>query len=67
VPELRLMSVRWQVLGAIDLSPTPESVARLARATGLNWQGVQRIVNELQEEGLAAFAEHPHHRRPSSS
>jgi len=63
VSPLGLSSARWQVLGAIILSPTPEPVARLARDMGLNRQGVQRIVNELTEQGIVAFRENPHHRR----
>ena len=63
VSKLGLTSARWQVLGAIALSPTPEPVARLARNMGLNRQGVQRIVNELAEEEIVAFQENPHHRR----
>jgi DNA-binding MarR family transcriptional regulator len=51
------------VLGAIALSPAPEPVARLARAMGLHRQGVQRIVNELEAEGIVALADNPHHRR----
>src|SRR6201997_83348 len=60
---LGLTSARWQVLGAIALSPAPEPVARLARAMGLHRQGVQRIVNELEAEGIVALADNPHHRR----
>jgi DNA-binding MarR family transcriptional regulator len=63
VSKLGLTSARWQVLGAIALSPTPEPVARLARNMGLNRQGVQRIVNELAAEEIIAFQENPHHRR----
>jgi DNA-binding MarR family transcriptional regulator len=63
VSKLGLTSARWQVLGAIALSPAPESVARLARNMGLNRQGVQRIVNELAAEEIVAFQENPHHRR----
>lgn len=63
VSPLGLTSARWQVLGAVALSPSPETVARLARSMGLNRQGVQRIVNELAEEGIVAFRENPHHRR----
>jgi DNA-binding MarR family transcriptional regulator len=63
VADLDLTSARWQVLGAIALSPTPEPVARLARAMGLHRQGVQRIVNELETEGIVALADNPHHRR----
>jgi DNA-binding MarR family transcriptional regulator len=38
-------------------------MARLARAMGLHRQGVQRIVNELEAEGIVALADNPHHRR----
>jgi DNA-binding MarR family transcriptional regulator len=63
VADIGLTSARWQVLGAIALSPAPEPVARLARAMGLHRQGVQRIVNELEAEGIVALADNPHHRR----
>jgi DNA-binding MarR family transcriptional regulator len=63
VADLGLTSARWQVLGAIALSPTAEPVARLARSMGLHRQGVQRIVNELDAEGIVALADNPHHRR----
>jgi DNA-binding MarR family transcriptional regulator len=63
VAALGLTSARWQVLGAIALSPAAEPVARLARNMGAHRQGVQRIVNELSEEGLVEFHANPHHRR----
>ena len=63
VADLGLTSARWQVLGAIALAPAPEPVARLARAMGLHRQGVQRIVNELDAEGIVALDDNPHHRR----
>jgi DNA-binding MarR family transcriptional regulator len=63
VSKLGLTSARWQVLGAVALSPTAEPVARLARYMGLNRQGVQRIVNELAEEDIVGFQQNPHHRR----
>jgi DNA-binding MarR family transcriptional regulator len=63
VADLRLTSARWQVLGAVALSPTAEPVARLARSMGLHRQGVQRIVNELEAEGIVTLADNPHHRR----
>ncbi len=63
VAGLGMTSARWQVLGAIALSPAPEPVARLARGMGLNRQGVQRIVNELAAEGFVEFQDNPHHRR----
>ncbi len=63
VADLGLTSARWQVLGAIALSVTPEPVARLARNMGIQRQGVQRIVNELVDEGFVALKENSHHRR----
>jgi DNA-binding MarR family transcriptional regulator len=63
VADLGLTSARWQVLSAIALSPAAEPVARLARSMGLHRQGVQRIVNELEVEGIVTLADNPHHRR----
>jgi DNA-binding MarR family transcriptional regulator len=62
VAGLGLTSARWQVLGAIALSPTPEPVARLARNMGLNRQGVQRIIGELVANGFVELKNNPHHR-----
>ncbi|MEQ1819249.1 MAG: MarR family winged helix-turn-helix transcriptional regulator [Terricaulis sp.] len=58
-----LTSARWQVLGAIHYSGEPQTVSWLARSMGLTRQGVQRIVNELEGEGLIAFKTNPAHRR----
>lgn len=63
VAPLGLTSARWQVLGAIALAPAPQPVAWIARSMGLYRQGVQRIVNELEQEGFVTFADNPHHRR----
>lgn len=63
VAELGLTSARWQILGEIAYAPYPQPVAWHARQMGVNRQGVQRIVNELQQEGILAFAPNPHHKR----
>ncbi|MCA6117553.1 MarR family transcriptional regulator [Bradyrhizobium sp. WSM 1738] len=63
VADLGLTSARWQVLGAIALSPSLQPVAWLARNMGLNRQGVQRIVNEMRDDGLVELRPNPHHRR----
>ena len=63
VAGLGLTSARWQVLGAIALADRPQPVAWLARGMGLNRQGVQRIVNELEKVGIVEFQPNPHHRR----
>lgn len=63
VAPLGLTSARWQILGAISATERPQPVAWLARDLGANRQNVQRIVNDLAEEGLVAFEPNPHHRR----
>src|SRR5271170_7189490 len=63
VAPLGLTSARWQILGAIAAAERPQPVAWLARDLGANRQNVQRIVNDLQGEGLVAFQPNPHHRR----
>jgi DNA-binding MarR family transcriptional regulator len=63
VRDLGLTSARWQVLGAAAMAPAPLSVAQIARTMGLSRQGVQRIVNELQKQGIVRLAPNPHHQR----
>ena len=63
VADLGLTSARWQILGAIALSPTALPVAHIARNMGLTRQAVQRLANELETTGLVRFAPNPHHQR----
>lgn len=63
VADLGLTSARWQILGAVVAAERPEPVAWLARNMGANRQNVQRIINDLHEQGLVAFETNPHHRR----
>ncbi|MFN3912385.1 MarR family winged helix-turn-helix transcriptional regulator [Hyphomonas sp.] len=63
VAETGLTSARWQVLGAIHFAGEPQTVSWLARSLGLTRQAVQRIVNELEGEGVVAFQPNPAHRR----
>lgn len=63
VARFGLTGARWQVLGAIAMSQTPETVARLARNMGLTRQSVQRVVNEMAQEGMVCFRDNPHHQR----
>ncbi|MBV8418704.1 MAG: MarR family transcriptional regulator [Hyphomicrobiales bacterium] len=63
VADLGLTSARWQVLGTIVASERAQPVAWLARDMGGNRQNVQRIVNDLADDGLVAFQPNPHHRR----
>jgi DNA-binding MarR family transcriptional regulator len=63
VEDLGLTSARWQVLGAIAVGQTAQSVASIARRMGLTRQAVQRTVNELVRSGLLEFAPNPDHQR----
>lgn len=63
VAELGLTSARWQILGAISDAERPEPVAWHARMMGVHRQGVQRIVNEMEKEGIVEFLSNPHHKR----
>lgn len=63
VAGLGLTSARWQILGAIVAAERSQPVAWLARDLGANRQNVQRIVNDLEKEGLVSFETNPHHRR----
>ncbi|RUM25758.1 MarR family transcriptional regulator [Rhizobium vallis] len=54
-------SARWQVLAAARRSNM--SVAQIARALGLARQGVQRLADVLESEGLISYADNPHHQR----
>ena len=63
VAPLGLTSARWQILGAIVGAERPEPVAWRARNLGANRQNVQRIVNDLERDGLVTFEANPHHRR----
>lgn len=63
VAGLGLTSARWQILGAIAYTESPETVAWHARTMGVHRQGVQRIVNEMEKEGIVEFRTNPHHKR----
>src|SRR5919198_1797061 len=63
VARLGLTSARWQILGAIVAAERPQPVAWLARDLGANRQNVQRIINDLHQQGLVAFESNPHHKR----
>lgn len=58
-----LSSARWQVLGAIALAGQPQTVAQIARNMGQTRQGVQRLINEMEQQGIVGLAENPHHKR----
>lgn len=63
VGELGLTSARWQLLGGIADREQPLSVAQLARTMGVTRQAVQRIANDLKDDGVIAFRPNPQHKR----
>ena len=54
-------SARWQVLAAA--SHANMSVAEIGRILGLARQGVQRIADILESEGLVRYEDNPAHQR----
>jgi DNA-binding MarR family transcriptional regulator len=54
-------SARWQVLAAAENANM--SVAQIARALGLARQGVQRLADLIEADGLARYADNPAHLR----
>ena len=46
-------SARWRILGNIE--PCPLTVSQIAKLTGYTRQGIQRLTNDLVDEGLAAY------------
>lgn len=54
-------SARWQVLAGARSGA--HSVAEIARILGVSRQGVQRLADVLEKEGLIAYADNPRHRR----
>lgn len=61
---LGLTSARWQVLGAIAAGDDAGlTAAQIGRNMGLTRQSVQRLVNELEADGLIGLHDNPNHRR----
>lgn len=54
-------SARWQVLAAADHAPM--TVADAGRALGMTRQGVQRVADLLEKDGLILYADNPAHQR----
>ena len=62
IRDLGLTSARWKVLGALSNSG-PMTVPDIARMMGQSRQAVQRLTNELVNDGLLATQINPGHRR----
>ncbi len=46
-------SARWRILGNIE--PYPLTVSQIAKQTGYTRQSIQRLADELVDEGLATY------------
>jgi DNA-binding MarR family transcriptional regulator len=60
---LNLTSARWQVLGAISLSPNHVTVPAIAEMMGMTRQGAQKQVNKLEDDGFIEKRANPRHQR----
>lgn len=54
-------SARWKVLSAASVGG--QTVAQLARRLGQARQGIQRVADVLEEEGLVQYEDNPDHQR----
>jgi DNA-binding MarR family transcriptional regulator len=58
-----MSSARWKVLGALALSPHPMTVSQIAHAMGQTRQGVQRLADAMQKDGILNYQNNPQHKR----
>lgn len=63
VRDLGLTSSRWQILEAIHQRPHCATASAVARQLGLSRQGVQRVINDLEQLGMLASRQDPNDRR----
>lgn len=63
ISDLGLTSARWKVLGALANEPELMTVSDIARAMGQSRQAVQRLSNEMLQDGLLETQENPKHQR----
>jgi DNA-binding MarR family transcriptional regulator len=61
--DLGLTSARWKVLGALSEGTEALTVPDIARKMGQSRQAVQRLTNELIQDGLLETQHNPHHER----
>ena len=61
--ELGLTSARWKVLGALSNGAGGLTVPEIARQMGQSRQAVQRLTNEMIDDGLVETRHNPNHER----
>lgn len=63
VKELNLTSARWKILGALSQSKNSMTVPEIARTMGQSRQAVQRLANEMTDDGLLEPVDNPNHQK----
>lgn len=63
VKDLDLTSARWKILGALSYTDSGITVPDIAREMGQTRQAIQRLVNEMIEDGLLESLDNPKHKR----
>ena len=61
--DLGVTSARWKVLGALSDEASGLSVSEIAKKMGQSRQAVQRLANEMVEDGLLDTQVNPKHER----
>lgn len=63
IKELGITSARWKILGALSGGQNVMTVPEIARQMGQSRQAVQRLANEMMEDGLLVSEDNPKHQR----
>ena len=58
-----LSSARWKILGALAISPHPMTVSQIASTMGQSRQGVQRLADAMEKDGILDYQKNPYHKR----
>ena len=61
--DLELTSARWKILGALSLATKPMTVSDIAKTMGQTRQAVQRLANEMKDDGFLHYDNNPRHKR----
>lgn len=61
--DLKLTSARWKILGALSLATKPMTVSNIAKTMGQTRQAVQRLANEMENDGFLHYENNPNDKR----
>lgn len=60
---LGITSAQWHVISCAARAAQPAPVAHLAREMGVTRQSVQRLTDQMAQDGLIEYGENPNHKR----